>query len=81
MTERSPLEQAGRIQVPVLILHGALDTTATEDDLSLIQQRLRAGGGECTLRAFDDDTHALRRHRDDIHSDILRFLSRFEPKG
>ena len=79
MTERSAMEKAIHIRVPVLIFHGALDTVGTVEELSVIQRRIQATSGECTLRVFDDDTHALRRHLDEIHADILRFLGRFEP--
>ena len=78
LTERSPVERASHIRVPVLIFHGALDAAGNAEELSVIQQRIQAAGGDCTLRVFDDDTHALRRHLDEIHADILRFLGRFE---
>ncbi len=80
MTERSPLARARHIRVPIRICHGALDPVGTVEELSVIQQRIQATGGECTLRVFTDDTHGLRRHREEIHVDILRFLGRFELK-
>ncbi|RPI87359.1 MAG: S9 family peptidase [Chloroflexi bacterium] len=76
--ERSPLEQAGRIRVPLLIFHGALDTTATTEELKSIQASILTRGGECELIVFDDDTHGLMRHRDEIHARVLRFLRQFE---
>ena len=78
LTERSPVEKASHIRVPVQIFHGALDSAGTVEELSVIQQRIQTAGGDCTLKVFDDDTHALRRHLDEIHADILRFLGRFE---
>ena len=80
MTDRSPMARASHIRVPVLIFHGALDTVGTVEELSAIQQRIQKAGGNCTLRVFDDDTHGLRRHLDEIHADILHFLGRFEPR-
>ena len=81
MAERSPMERASQIQGPVLIFHGALDTVGDVEELSVIQQRIQTAGGDCTLRVFDDDTHALRRHLDEIHADMLHFLGRLEPGG
>lgn len=78
LTERSPVERASHIRVPVQIFHGALDAAGNVEELSVIQQRIQAAGGDCTLRVFDDDTHGLRRHLDEIHADMLRFLGRFE---
>ena len=78
LTERSPVERASHIRVPVQIFHGALDSAGNVEELSVIQQRIQTAGGDCTLKVFDDDTHALHRHLDEIHADILRFLGRFE---
>ena len=78
MVERSPLEQAGHIQAPPLIFHGARDTVATTEELRQIQQRIHAAGGTCDLVIFEDDTHSLMRHRDDIHAMTLQFLGRIE---
>ncbi len=80
LTERSPMARASHIRVPVLIFHGALDTVGTVEELSAIQQRILAVGGDCTLKVFDDDTHGLRRHRNEVHTDVLRFLDRFETR-
>jgi dipeptidyl aminopeptidase/acylaminoacyl peptidase len=76
--ERSPLEQARRIQVPLLVFHGALDTVATIQELQAIQGSIESQGGACELVVFEDDTHELLRHRDEIHAHVLRFLSQFE---
>jgi len=73
------MERASHIRVPVLIFHGALDTAGTVEELSGIQQRIQAAGGDCTLKVFDDDTHALRRHLNELHADVLYFLGRTEP--
>ncbi|MBN1349242.1 prolyl oligopeptidase family serine peptidase [candidate division KSB1 bacterium] len=78
LIERSPIEQARRIRVPLLIFHGALDTAATIDELKLIQQRVNAGEGTCELIIFEDDTHSLKRHRDEIFEKCLEFIQTFE---
>jgi dipeptidyl aminopeptidase/acylaminoacyl peptidase len=76
--ERSPLKQAGRIRVPLLIFHGALDTAATTEEMKSIQDSIVSQGGECELITFNDDTHGLMRHRDEIHARTLSFLRQFE---
>jgi dipeptidyl aminopeptidase/acylaminoacyl peptidase len=76
--ERSPLQQAGRIRVPLLIFHGELDTVATTREMEAIQASVIGEGGVCELIIFADDTHGLQRHRDEIHERILEFLKRFE---
>lgn len=78
LVERSPLKQAERIRVPLLIFHGALDTAATSEEMKAIQASVLSQGGECELIIFDDDTHGLMRHRDELHAQVLRFLRRFE---
>ncbi len=76
--ERSPLAQASRMRGPLLILHGALDTTATTEELQSIQADIVSHGGECALIVYPDDTHGLWRHRDDLHAAMLGFLKRYE---
>ncbi len=76
LVERSPFEQAARIRVPLLIFHGALDTAATTDEMQAIRGRVVAAGGVCDLIVYDDDTHNLLRHRDDIHTRVLAFIER-----
>jgi dipeptidyl aminopeptidase/acylaminoacyl peptidase len=76
LIERSPLEQAGRIRRPLLIFHGALDTVATTEEMQAIHDRVVAAGGDCELIVYDDDTHGLRRHRDDLHTRVLEFVER-----
>ncbi|MEN4040701.1 MAG: prolyl oligopeptidase family serine peptidase, partial [Anaerolineaceae bacterium] len=78
MVERSPLEQARHIRVPLLLFHGALDTTATIEEMESIQHSIVSWGGVCELVVFDDDTHGLMRHRDEIHARVLSFLNQFE---
>ena len=72
--ERSPLQQAGRIRLPLLIFHGALDTAATTEEMQTIQASVLSQGGQCELVVFEDDTHGLKRHRGEIHARVLAFL-------
>jgi dipeptidyl aminopeptidase/acylaminoacyl peptidase len=66
------------MRVPLLIFHGSLDTSATTDELKSIQASILDRQGECELVIYDDDTHGLMPHRDDIHKQVLKFLNRFE---
>jgi dipeptidyl aminopeptidase/acylaminoacyl peptidase len=81
LIERSPLEQAKRIHVPLLILHGALDTAATTEEMQIIHDGVVAAGGECELIVYADDTHGLQRHRDDIHARVLAFVEQLDAPG
>jgi len=72
--ERSPIEKASRIRVPLLVLHGGRDTGSTNEEVVLIQQRMEASGTPCKLIIYDDDTHGLRRHRREMFEEIFRFL-------
>jgi dipeptidyl aminopeptidase/acylaminoacyl peptidase len=76
--ERSPIKQAGNIHVPMLIFHGVLDTAATTVEAQSIQNTILRHGGECDLVIYEDDTHSLMRHRDDIHQRVMKFLERFK---
>ncbi len=76
--ERSPLAQAGRIRVPLLIFHGALDASATTEEVRAMQASILSQGGACELVIYDDDTHGLVRHRAEIQEAALGFLERFE---
>ena len=81
LLERSPLEQATHIHVPVLILHGRRDTVATVEEVQSIRQRIGNGGGTCELVVFDDDTHGLNRHTDEVQARIVDFLRSLEQRG
>jgi dipeptidyl aminopeptidase/acylaminoacyl peptidase len=78
LVERSPLAQAARIRVPLLIFHGALDTVATTEEMQAIRDRVVAAGGDCELIVYADDTHGLQRHRDDLHTRVLAFVGQFQ---
>ena len=72
-----PLEQAAQIRAPVLMFHGALEPVPKTQELEKIRERIRSGGGECTLIVYEDDTHILPRHHDKVLSKTLDFLSSF----
>jgi dipeptidyl aminopeptidase/acylaminoacyl peptidase len=72
--DRSPLEQAGHSRPAHF--HGALDTTATTEEMKSIQDSI-VSRGECELIVFEDDTHGLVSLSGEIHAHVLSFLSRF----
>lgn len=73
--ERSPFEQAVNIRAPLLMLHGAQDTTATSDEVERIQRRVQSSGTRCELVVYEDDGHGLKRHREEMFAEVLRFLA------
>ena len=76
--ERSPIEQAKHIQIPLLIFHGVLDTAGTTEEAKSIQKAILSHGGACDLVIYEDDTHGLMRYRDDIHRQLLGFLEKIQ---
>jgi dipeptidyl aminopeptidase/acylaminoacyl peptidase len=71
LIERSPLLWPDKIRVPFLIFHGTLDRVASTEELANFQQQSQKYGDWCKLFVYEDDTHGLRRYRDEIHQ-ILR---------
>lgn len=57
--EGSPVEQAGRIHVPVLLFHGELDSNVGVQQSRTMQARLKAAGGSCELVTWPDLDHYL----------------------
>ncbi len=74
--ERNPVAQATRIRYPLLMFHGGLDTTSSNEDVSLIQQRVQSQGVPCELVIFEDDTHGLNRHREEMFRHMFDFVAR-----
>jgi dipeptidyl aminopeptidase/acylaminoacyl peptidase len=59
MHEGSPAEHAGKIQVPVLLFHGALDRNVAIEESRRMAARLKAAGRECELVSWDKLDHQL----------------------
>lgn len=55
----SPLHNARAIKVPVLLLHGSLDTTVFVEQSRTLKRRLEAAGGNVRLVEFAGDDHFL----------------------
>jgi len=75
---RSPLIQSSRIQSPLLMFHGGQDTTSTNEEVQKIQNLIRANGVPCELTIFHDDTHGLKRHRQEMFSQLFEYLQKYE---
>ena len=71
LKQRSVFAVAPRILKPVLLFHGALDTVATNDQVRQMAAEIDA----CKYRIFDDDTHSLQRHRQEIYDMTRDFFS------
>lgn len=75
--ERNPLEQSKKISVPLLILHGEKDTTATNRDVISIKKQIQTHEGRCELYIYND-THGLEKHRKEMYEQIFSFLRSFK---
>ena len=73
---RSVLTQAACIKRPTLLFHGALDTIATTSEMQQVEERINESVGDCKLVVFDDDTHSLARHREEIFRSATRFYEK-----
>lgn len=72
--KRSPIVQAGRIRVPLLILHGARDSMASVEEVQEIKSRLVASDVPCELVIFDDEIHGLNGVRLEMYRRTFEFL-------
>jgi len=59
MHEGSPAEHADRIKAPVLLFHAAMDDNVGIQQSRIMDQRLRAAGGKCTLVTWEELDHQL----------------------
>lgn len=78
LVERSPIERAHKIRVPVRIFQGGRDQISNVEDVREFQRRIEASGGECTLTVYENDMHLLGGHREEVAAETLAFLAGFE---
>lgn len=57
--EGSPLQNAEKIKVPVLLFHGAMDRNVSIEESKSMAARMTAVGGRCELVTWDDLDHYL----------------------
>lgn len=74
----SPLRNAQGIRVPVLLLHGSLDTTVFVEQSRALRDRLTATGGSVRLVELEGDDHYLNTTavRRTLLTEIDTFLTR-----
>jgi dipeptidyl aminopeptidase/acylaminoacyl peptidase len=75
LEENSPVLQAARIRIPVLLVHGRRDFTVSVEDSLAMEAALRDAGKRVRSLYFDDDDHYLFREDDRIA--LLKTLSDF----
>jgi len=75
MHEGSPAEHADRIQAPVPLFHAAMDDNVVIQQFRIMDQRLRAAGGKCTLVTWEKLDHQL----DDSAARARRTRSQTDP--
>jgi dipeptidyl aminopeptidase/acylaminoacyl peptidase len=73
--DRNPLEQASKIMIPLLILHGEKDTTSITEEVKCIQRQMLNHGSACEVIVYND-THGLEKHRRDMFEQIFSFLEK-----
>jgi len=81
--ERSPLHHAGRISVPLLILHGADDEVVPAAQSAAISDAVAANGVEVELHVYEGEGHGWSR-TDTVKDELGRietFLQRHLPPG
>jgi acetyl esterase/lipase len=69
---------------PMLLLHGAADTTVHAEDSEILAERVRSAGGDADLRLYPDVGHvrilavlaAPLRWLGDTATDVAAFLRR-----
>ena len=73
----SPARSAQAIKVPVLLLHGALDSTVFVEQSRTLARKMQAAGGRVRLVEFPGDDHYLRTSevRRVMLSEIETFLT------
>lgn len=76
--ELSPLDRAGRIAGPLLVLHGSDDPVVPVGQSRALVEAVRAGGGDVELVVYEGAGHGLRDpdHVRDEYARTGRFLSR-----
>ena len=59
LREGSPLQNADKIKVPVLLFHAAMDRNVGIEESKAMAERMKAAGGRCVLLTWDDLDHQL----------------------
>jgi len=71
----SPAEHADRVKCPVLLMHGALDTTVRINQSEIMQSALERAGKHVEFIRFDNETHYMETA--DTRIRVLKELEKF----
>nr|BBH87252.1 hypothetical protein KTC_20030 [Thermosporothrix sp. COM3] len=71
---RSPLAQIKQLQAPVLILHGAHESTSTVQEVQSVKEQLTGLGRVCDVHVFADAGHGLPQETQACCERLLCFL-------
>ena len=76
LDEASPLNHAGQIQAPLMIIHGANDPRVPVSEAEQIHRVVQANGVASQLIVYPDEGHGLvrRKNRLDAYPKAVRFL-------
>nr|BBH85261.1 peptidase S9 [Thermosporothrix sp. COM3] len=74
---RSPLAQIKQLQAPVLILHGAHDSTSTVQEVQSVKEQLTGLGRVCDVHVFADAGHGLPQYTHVCCERLLCFLRQY----
>lgn len=77
LAQRSPIEQAINIRVPLLLLAGGRDFLSPEEDIARIRDRLLSRAVLCESVVYPEDAHGLPLHRQEVYERVLGFLDQF----
>lgn len=65
LESRSPVALAGRLDVPLLVMHARTDSKISVSHALAMAQKLQEHGKEYELVVYANDGHSLPRHRED----------------
>lgn len=59
--ERSPITNSANIKAPLLLLQGSIDRVVPQEQSILMQEKIKAAGGQCEMIIFDGEGHGFRQ--------------------
>jgi dipeptidyl aminopeptidase/acylaminoacyl peptidase len=79
--ERSPINFAGRIQAPLLLLAGGNDPRCPKEEAEQVATTVRKGGGKVELKVYDNEGHSFARIENQIDAwrRVAAFLKFYVP--
>jgi dipeptidyl aminopeptidase/acylaminoacyl peptidase len=76
LDEASPAKAAGKIKVPVLLMHGEVDSTVPIEQSEIMERALKAAGKKVTFVRIPNETHNLQAEATRIRwlTELEKFL-------